>query len=160
MKKFILEFIIVVLSLITVICTSFAIKYQQLYTVTLNNNSDLQNQSNNTYPIDIELEKCVSKDFMTEGMNNCTYEGIEAWNREIDNYSKQIVEYISPDNINLFNASQSAWQDYYNKEKEFLNNTIAQKDGDIHTTVAIGILYDLTKQKALSLKSYLIDIKD
>ena len=97
---------------------------------------------------------------MTIGMNNCTNEGIEAWNKEILNYSMHIENYLDKEELLLFTKAQTVWEDYYKKEKDFINKTIAQKDGDIHTTIAIGDLYELTKQRELSLKSYLMQLSE
>ena len=68
--------------------------------------------------------------------------------------------YLFFENIELFKETQSSWENYYNKEKEFLINSIAQKDGIIHTTIVAGKLYDLNKQRALWLKSVLTDLID
>ena len=168
MNKFAL-IIIITLSILTIFSTTSAFRYKQQIQ---NSNIQIKNLestaseykepqqvfSQEIYPIDKILEKCTSENFTTAGMNNCTNEGIEAWNRETLNYSKQIEKYLNKDELLLFTKVQTAWEDYYKKEKEFINKTIAQKDGDIHTTIAIGDLYELAKQRALSLKSYLIQL--
>ena len=113
-----------------------------------------------TFAIDEELEKCTTENFMTVSMNTCTNKGIEAWNKEITNYLKQLERYLDNDKKQLLVDTQAAWEIYYKKEQDFLNNTVAQKDGDIHTTFVVGDLYEITKQRALSLKSYLLQIKN
>ncbi len=170
MKKLAL-IIMVILSILTVFSTVLAFRYKQQLQNSNTQIQDLQSKiseckefpkafSQETYPIDETLKKCVSENFMTTGMNNCTYDGIEAWNKEILVYSKQIEKHLNKEEILLFAKTQTVWQDYYKKEKDFLDKTIAQKDGDIHTTIAIGDLYELTKQRALSLKSYLKQLSD
>ena len=170
MRKLVL-IIIIILSILTTISTISAFKYKQQIQNSNIQIRDLQSTiseykeaemivSQENYPTDKILEKCTSENFMTIGMNNCTNDGIEAWNKEILNYSKQIEKLLNKEELLLFTKTQTAWQDYYKKEKDFLNKTIAQKDGDIHTTIAIGDLYELTKQRALSLKSYLMQLSD
>lgn len=95
--------------------------------------------SQESYPIDKNLEKCTSENFMTVGMNSCTNDGIEAWNKEILNYSKQIEKLLNKEKLLLFIKTQTAWQDYYKKEKDFLNKTIAQKNGTIFQVVNLQI---------------------
>ena len=107
------------------------------------------------HQIDKTLEECASINFMTAGMNKCTFEGIEAWNKEIIEYSNQMKKLLNKEELVLFDNTQTAWENYYNKEKEFLYNTIYNKDGDIHTTIVVNDLYELTKQRAINLKHYL-----
>ena len=170
MKKLVL-IIIIILSILAIFSTISAFKYKQQLQNSYIQIKDLQNTiseykenqkifSHESYPIDKKLEKCTSENFMTIGMNNCTNAGIEAWNKEILDYSKQIEKYLNKEELLLFTNAQTAWEDYYKKEKDFINKTIAQKDGDIHTTIFIGDLYELTKQRALSLKSYLTQLSE
>ena len=170
MKKFVL-IIIVILSISTIFSIISALNYKQQLQDANTQIKNLQNtisQYKNaenvvyseSYPIDKKVEKCTSANYMTVDMNNCTNDGIEAWNKEISNYSKQIEQYLSKEELQLFNKTQVAWKNYYKEEENFLSTTIAQKDGDIHTTIAIGDLYELTKQRALSLKSYLMQLSD
>ena len=158
MKKFVLIFIIIFLFVITLYCSIYSIKLRKQL-----QNTDVQDKNihnSKVYLIDKKLEKCISENFITSGMNICTYKGIQAWNKEILKYSKQIEQCLDKEEIPLFIKSQKAWNDYYKKEQDFLNNTIAQKDGDIHTTVAISNLYEISKQRALFLKSYLKQLED
>lgn len=106
------------------------------------------------YPIDIEVEKCCEKNFSTTGMNNCTLKGLENWHNEIKYYSDKVKKYLDAEQQEMFEASQNAWQTYYDKEKELQKSTVLLKDGDIHTTFVLGYLYDLTKQRAIMIKSY------
>ena len=170
MKKFAL-IIIIVLLISTISSTIFVFKYKHQLQNSNIEIRDLQSiileykeikniVSQESYPIDKKLEKCTSEYFMTAEMNNCTNDGIEAWNKEILSYSKQIEKYLNKEELLLFTEAQTAWEDYYKKEKDFINKTIAQKDGDIHTTIFIGDLYELTKQRALSLKSYLTQLSE
>ena len=163
--------IIIILSILAIFSTISAFKYKRQLQNSNIQIKDLQSTiseykesknafSQENYPIDKKLEKCTSENFMTIGMNNCTNEGIEAWNKEISNYSKQIEKYLNKEELLLFTNTQTVWEDYYKKERDFINKTIAQKDGDIHTTIAIGDLYELTKQRALSLKSYLTQLSE
>ncbi len=117
-------------------------------------------ETKSEYLIDKVLNECTSKNFMTSGMNRCTYEGIDAWNKEITKYSAQIIGLLNDDEVEIFNVSQQSWENYYNKEKDFLYKTIYQKEGDIHTTFAISDMYDLVKSRALTLKKYLSELTE
>ncbi len=155
MRKYALT-ILIILSVLSLTGFTLAIKYK-------NQIQELNikiEEVDSKFEIDKELQKCASENFMTAGMNNCTQDGIDAWNKEILKYSEQIKQYLNNDDLQLFVNAQMSWEDYYKKENDFLNNAIEQKDGDIHTTITIGYLYEITKQRALSLKSYLLQLND
>lgn len=116
-------------------------------------------QQTDIYPIDLEIEKCSSKNYMTEDMNKCIQKGIDFWNNEIESYSKQIQQITDKENAKNFKVVQNNWYNFYNKEKEFLTSTISEKDGDINKTLVQNDIYEITKQRALSLKRYLYQMK-
>lgn len=110
------------------------------------------------YDIDEVVKECSSENYMTDGMNKCTLQGIAAWEKDIVKYSNEIKKYLSDDELKMYNNSEQAWENYYNNEKNFLNQTVFQKSGDIHTTFVINDLYELTKFRALMLKRYLLQM--
>ncbi len=170
MRKLVYILIIIVLSILIVVSVFFIKKYEKQIqksnkeianlnsTVLYSNKQVTAEDSTKIYPIDIVLEKCMAKNYSTAGMNNCTITGINAWNKEIKKHSEQIVKHLDKENVELFKETQNSWENYCNKEKEFLINSISQKNGTIHTTIATGKLYDLNKQRALWLKSVLTDL--
>lgn len=117
-----------------------------------------ENWQHDKYLIDEELSSCLADNFMTEGMNLCTQKGINSWNKEIDSYLLKIKAKLSAQDVEMFEKSQQAWLEYYKKEEMFINRVIGAKAGDIHTTIAIDELYELTKQRALKLKGYYIEL--
>ena len=117
-------------------------------------------KTDSEYIIDKVLGECTTENYMTSGMNQCIYDGIEAWNNEINQYSKQIVELLDDENIKVFKAAQLSWEFYYNKEKDFLYKTVYEKEGDIHTTFVIGDMYELVKHRAVTLKKYLFQLTE
>lgn len=64
---------------------------------------------------------------MTVSMNNCTNEGIEAWNEKILDYSEQIEKYLNKEELQLFTKTQTAWEDYYKKKKIFSTKPLRKK---------------------------------
>ena len=114
------------------------------------------------YADDVKLQnyRCSSANFMTVGMNLCIQKGIDSWNKEIDRYLLKIKSKLSTQDIENLEKSQQAWLTYYKKEEMFINGAIGIKSGDIHTTIALDELYELTKQRALKLRGYYIELSE
>lgn len=161
MKKIILILTIVLLSVSLTFAITAMFKYKKQIKVLNNRIAELNKTiSDDRNPIDIKLSGCTSENFMTNGMNKCTYEAISSWNEEMNKYIAEIRRELPADKVIILNNSQQAWENYYNREKEFLDSTIVLLEGNIHTTIAAGSLYDITKQRALSLKSYYLELKN
>ena len=121
---------------------------------------NLQVSKDMKYPIDIELKNCCAKNFMTAGMNECTKKAIKDWNKEILITEKQIKRKLNSEQWQLYKKSDNAWKNYFEREKDFLNNSIGILDGDIHTTFVMGFLYELAKTRAINLKSYTNELNE
>ncbi len=142
-----------ILALLLFFCFALVMKQKFAY-------NDIAEKISQDYPIDIELGKCISKNYFTDGMNNCTIKGIEKWEEEINNYSRQIENALPAEESNMFDEAQANWEKYYEKENIFLSNTISAKDGNIHTTFTLIYLYEIVKQRALQLKAYSQNLND
>ena len=175
MKKIFFVLIIIFL-LLVIIETGFAIKYYK-QTVKLNNeiaqlnrnilkissenkklvkdNDSYKQMIEINYPIDLELQNCISKNSTTAGINNCVYAGIDSWEKETHKYVSVIKQKLPPNSLFLFEKSQSYWENHYNNEQKLIYDTIFNKTGTIHTNIAVGYVYDLIKKRALYLKSFL-----
>ena len=154
MKKIIPYIILILVISIATICYIFTInKKVQKPSFYYDNTYYGEN-----YDIDKVLEKCTSENFSTRGMNSCTEQGIIAWSRKISETSEQILLHLNDKDIVFFKDSQKSWNTYYNNTKELLSNTLSNNDGNINTTITLGYLYELTKQRALFLEKYLYQI--
>ncbi len=154
MKKILISALIILL-LITCSESIYIIKIQNDNKILKEKLSEtIENPRDNIYQIDIEFEKCINKDYSTAGMNNCAYKAQEKWNKEIIKNSEHLKKLLNKDQQILYTESQKLWENYYKKEEEFILKTIFQVQGTIHTNYAAGALYDITKQRALDIKSY------
>ena len=106
------------------------------------------------YPIDIELEKCCSENYMTSGMNQCAEKAIDDWNKEMIISQNKIKNNLNKYQKELFDESVIAWENYFEKERNFLDNSVGQLSGDIHTTYVMGYLYSMTKERVINLNYY------
>lgn len=110
--------------------------------------------------IDMQLEKCIEKDYSTSGMNKCVYAVTDAWLEQISIYSDLIKKELSKEQLTIFIEAQKTWEHYYELEKKLVVETVYNKEGTIHTNIAAGMLQNLVKQRALYLKNYLYELKD
>ena len=108
--------------------------------------------------IDKELEKCVTKNYMTDGMNLCIKKNTQKWNIVINQYLSEIKNRLTISEIKHLDKAQKSWLNYYKKESLFINKLIEKEKGQIYSTIALNKLYQLTKQRALFLKSYYLEL--
>jgi len=149
----------ILVSVIFVLCLfqMFNFAFGNNFIVSKNNMSD---NNSEIHPLDIKLQNCMAKDYSTAGMNNCVYDSIDDWQKEIDRYSKIIKKELTPEQTVLFEQTQKDWEAYYSKEKTLLYKTIYIKTGTIHTNIAIGEIHALIKNRALFLKNFLSEISE
>ena len=120
----------------------------------INNEKEAEQTNEKKYDIDIELEKCIEKDYSTMGMNNCIYKATEKWEKEIEKNSNSLRKILKKDQIILFSEAQKSWEEYYKKEHDFIFKTIFNVQGTIHTNFASSEFYEITKQRALNIEGY------
>ncbi len=145
MKKILIQIIFILL----IVSISFVFK-------TLASSDKLEQDA-----IDVQLEKCIEKDYSTSGMNKCVYAAIDARLEQISIYSNMIKKELSKEQFTVFVEAQKAWEHYYEIEKKLIVETVYNKEeGTIHTNIAAGMLQNLAKQRALYLKSYLYEVKE
>lgn len=145
MKKVLIQ---ITITLLLIVSTSFFLKV-----VALTNESQ-------QHAIDVQLEKCIEKDYSTSGMNKCVYAATDAWLEQISIYSNLIKKELSKEQYTIFIAAQQCWERNYELEKKLIVETVYNKDGTIHTNIAAVMIQSLVKQRALYLKNYLYELKE
>lgn len=144
MKKILIQ---VTITLSLIVLTSFFLKV-----VALTNESQ-------QHAIDVQLEKCIEKDYSTSGMNKCVYAATDAWLEQISIYSNLIKKELSKEQYTIFISAQRSWERYYELEKKLIVETVYNSEGTIHTNIAAVMIQNLAKQRALYLKNYLYELK-
>lgn len=145
MKKVLIQ---ITITLLLIVSTSFFLKVIAL------------THESQQHAIDVQLEKCIEKDYSTSGMNKCVYAATDAWFEQISIYSDLIKKELSKEQFTIFVEAQKVWEQYYEIEKKIIVETVYNKEGTIHTNIAAGMLQDIVKQRALYLKSYLYELKE
>lgn len=117
-----------------------------------------QNSNIDETLIDKELEECATKNYMTNGMNLCIKNSTQKWNIIINQYLSKIKNNLPSSEIKYLDKAQKSWLNYYKKESLFIDKLIEKEKGQIYSTIALNKLYQLTKQRALMLKSHYLEL--
>lgn len=108
--------------------------------------------SDEKHPIDVEQEKCISKVYSTQDINNCTYEAMDKWYKEIDKYLALLKTVTTEEDYENILKSHNKWKEY--QETEFTAvSIIADKQGTMFQNSAVGTKSDIVKLRALELQN-------
>lgn len=107
------------------------------------------------YPIDKQLDECMSKDDIgNAGMGNCWCEAVASWDREIDKYYKLLMGILEPGERKKLKLSQVRWRKYVKSEETFLYQTSFSGGGSFDITADPGFEAEIYKDRALRLMAY------
>lgn len=123
-----------------------------------NTNNTEKMQMEQSYTIDKIEGICISKNCSTQGMLECTYKAKIAWENEINTNLTLLKNITSKEDFKNIQLSQKYWESYRDKEN-LLYDLIQQKQGTMFQNVVAGHKRDLSKQRALELKSIYDNLK-
>ena len=105
------------------------------------------------HPIEQKVRDCIDKDYSTVGMNKCVYEGMKAWEKEIDKYLNLLKSTLPEEDFEKIKKSQEEWEEY--KEAQFrVAEIMLKKNGTMHQNVAIGLKSGIIEERAKELESF------
>jgi uncharacterized protein YecT (DUF1311 family) len=114
------------------------------------------------HPIDQSLEQCLSleENMTTAGMERCTYEATQQWDKELNKTYKALMSKLDAESQDKLRSAQRAWVAY--KELE-LNNMASIYRYSFHNGLGGTMLIsmqamdelELTKTRTLELSGYL-----
>lgn len=115
-----------------------------------------QEQEEISHPIDISLESCLSADsnFTTQGMMGCYYEARQSWDLELNLHYTQLRSLLDSASASNLQIAQRSWLSFRDKEFDYINYLYYQKNGSMWRVVASERRMDITRTRALELKSY------
>ena len=61
------------------------------------------------HPIDKDVNRCVDRSPSTQGMMECTAQGMEKWDRELNRLYKELMATLSKEGQNALRTAQRAW---------------------------------------------------
>lgn len=106
--------------------------------------------------IDIELENCLdsAENFTTRGMTNCIFEATTKWDKELNRNYSELTALLTEEQKEMLKIAQRKWIEFRDKEIEFSNQMYGDMEGTMWIPVAAQTNLELTKNRALELKSY------
>ena len=182
MKKLVLIFILIFFSTFTLISIAYAIKcntqikklnaeiYNLHNTISKisSENSKLSEDKNSEQKqhknlkltktdaelIDIEIQECMkSCNYTTICMNDCTYDAIPKWEKEINKNLKLLEKIMNKEQIELLNDTQNKWTAFKDSQQKLNRETIGTMTGTIYTNILAGEQIYLIELRAKELKN-------
>jgi len=106
-------------------------------------------------PIDAELEAAMEKNPSTSGMVHALGIARDKWDKEMNATYKKLKETMEAEDFRQLVAAQKAWLAYRDAQVEQIGNYFGKKEGTVNRVNAASLITDLTKSRALFLKSLL-----
>lgn len=105
--------------------------------------------------IDETEKQCMSKNYSTAGMNNCTNAAQVQWDAEMNKYYTLLMKKLNKEEGLKLKEAQRAWIKYRDKEFEFINFRYFEAyEGTIYTNIAAADKLEIVKNRAVKLKEY------
>ena len=110
-------------------------------------------------PIDKIEQDCISKTADTQGINKCSQKAQELWKKDINKNLAELKEILSAEDYKKLQLSQTSWENYMDKEYEFINSLTSYTQGTMYLNTKEGWRTEILKQRALTLRGYLNTLK-
>jgi len=132
-----------------------------LYTLfeVINASATIAAENEVKHPIDFQLKHCIDSNSTTAGMNTCTFEAINSWDKEMNKVYKELMAALPVNQKAMLKKSQVTWLKFRDKEFNFLDNYYDNFQGSIWSNVLLGGKLNILKQRTLMLQAYLQYLK-
>lgn len=88
-------------------------------------------------------------------MNKCSQIAQKSWEKDIQNNLDELKKFFTPEDYEKLLLSQSAWENYKNKDFELIDSVISHKQGTIYLNFREGWKTEIIRRRALLLREYL-----
>lgn len=106
-------------------------------------------------PIDKIEQDCISKTAGTQEMNKCSQKAQQLWKKDINKNIAELKKILSAEDYKKLQLSQTSWENYVDKEYEFINTLTSYTQGTMYLNTREGWRTEILKQRALTLREYL-----
>lgn len=110
-------------------------------------------------PIDKIEQDCISKTADTQGINKCSQKAQELWKKDINKNLAELKKILSAEDYKKLQLSQTSWENYMDKEYEFINSLTSYTQGTMYLNTKEGWRTEILKQRAFVLREYLTTLK-
>jgi len=111
------------------------------------------------HPIDKFLEKCISDNSTTDGMNRCTGEATTMWDEEMNKNYNLLMGILDNKEKQQLRDAQVAWINYRDSETDFRMDTLLGLKGAMYSNMATAEKMDIVKRRAFELKQFYETLK-
>jgi uncharacterized protein YecT (DUF1311 family) len=110
--------------------------------------------------IDRELAACQAKDPSTAGMIECSTKARKQWDAEMNAAYREVLRYLDATGQRDMRASQRAWLAFRDKEYKAISGVHSRLQGTLWIPVQAGRATAVTRERALTLRSYEASLKE
>ena len=110
-------------------------------------------------PIDKIEQDCISKTADTQEINKCSQKAQELWKKDINKNLAELKKILSAEDYKKLQLSQTSWENYMDKEYEFINTLTSYTQGTMYLNTREGWRTEILKQRAFALREYLTTLK-
>jgi uncharacterized protein YecT (DUF1311 family) len=106
--------------------------------------------------IDKHLKECLdsTENQTTVGMTDCAIRAGKEWDKELNKNYNLLMSKLSVDEKEKLKSAQKNWILYRDKEMEFARTMYVNQQGTVWRIVLADRQTELTRQRALELKTY------
>ena len=105
------------------------------------------------HPIDKMLSECISKNSSTAGMNKCTYDASDEWEKEMNKNLDLLKSVMTKEQYHFLQKSQENWEKYKMTQYNLIDEIILKKMGTMYSTIRLGYRLGIIKDRAQILHS-------
>ena len=105
------------------------------------------------HPIDQVLESAIDKDSSTAGMVQAVSKANKDWDKEMNDLYQDLKKKMKPEEWAALVAAQKAWIAYRDAQTKSIVETYGHMDGTMYIPMSASAVMELTKDRALFLKS-------
>lgn len=106
------------------------------------------------HKIDKELETCMDKNPSTAGMVECIEKAIKQWDEELNKNYKLLSGVLDGEGQENLKKAQLEWIKFRDAEIKMIGSVYSKKEGTMYVPMSCDSVMEITKKRALELKSY------
>jgi len=106
------------------------------------------------HKIDKELDACMDKNPSTAGMVECIDKAAKQWDDELNRYYKLLAAALDKEGQANLKKSQLEWIKLRDADIKLIDSVYSKKEGTMYVPMVANSIMELTRKRALELKSY------
>ena len=87
--------------------------------------------------------------------NKCNQKVQELWKKDINKNLAELKKILSAEDYKKLQLSQTSWENYMDKEYEFINSLTSYTQGTMYLNTKESWRTEILKQRAFALREYL-----